>query len=411
MRFCMLTTFYPPHHFGGDATYVRALSRELVQLGHHVEVVYCEDAFNIVNQQGRPNKPATDDGVVVHRLKSRLGPLSPLITQQTGRPGLKHAAIKEILAQNFDVVHFHNISLLGGPAVLKLSRAPVTLYSLHEHWLLCPTHIFWKNRQHACDKRQCFQCSMRSSIPPQLWRYTGLIDRCLSSADLLLSPSRYTMEKHQEGGVKQDIRVLPLFSMLEPGEPEAVGAVDACEFLYVGRMTASKGLVPLVKLFARMPQYRLKLIGEGELLEALKSEFGALENIDFMGGVDQAELICHYQGACAVILPSLAPETFGLTVAEAFASGTPALVRKAGGSRELIETTGGGFVYEDDEELELYIHRLSNNTALRTSLSKKAREGYLANYTVAQHMQAYLGHIEDTLQRKGMTGDPGAETG
>ncbi len=26
MRFCMVTTFYPPFHFGGNATYVRALA-------------------------------------------------------------------------------------------------------------------------------------------------------------------------------------------------------------------------------------------------------------------------------------------------------------------------------------------------------------------------------------------------
>ncbi len=41
MRFCMVTTFYPPFQFGGDATYVRALSRAPVARGH-------EDA------QGRP---------------------------------------------------------------------------------------------------------------------------------------------------------------------------------------------------------------------------------------------------------------------------------------------------------------------------------------------------------------------
>lgn len=33
MRFCMVTTFYPPFHFGGDALYVQALSRELVARG------------------------------------------------------------------------------------------------------------------------------------------------------------------------------------------------------------------------------------------------------------------------------------------------------------------------------------------------------------------------------------------
>ena len=38
MRFCMVTTFYPPYHFGGDATYVRSLSRELVKRGGRPEV-------------------------------------------------------------------------------------------------------------------------------------------------------------------------------------------------------------------------------------------------------------------------------------------------------------------------------------------------------------------------------------
>jgi hypothetical protein len=27
MRFCMVTTFYPPYHFGGDAVFVQALAR------------------------------------------------------------------------------------------------------------------------------------------------------------------------------------------------------------------------------------------------------------------------------------------------------------------------------------------------------------------------------------------------
>ena len=47
MRFCMVTTFYPPYHFGGDGTYVRALSEALVKRGHEVTVVHCEDAYRL----------------------------------------------------------------------------------------------------------------------------------------------------------------------------------------------------------------------------------------------------------------------------------------------------------------------------------------------------------------------------
>lgn len=406
----MLSTFYPPHHFGGDATYVRALSRELVRLGHHVEVVYCEDAFNIVNRQGSAVNTDIDNGVFVHKLKSSLGVLSPLITQQTGRPGLKRSALKEILDRDFDVVNFHNISLLGGPGILKLSRAPVTLFTLHEHWLLCPTHIFWKNKQRACERPQCFRCSIRSAIPPQLWRYTGLIRRSLLSVDRLLAPSEFTAIKHLQNGVQQDIRVLPLFSLLDPCESETRAAVEPRKFVYVGRVTASKGVIPLLRLFARLQRFRLQLIGDGDLLERLKAEYAQCGNIEFTGAVEQTELVRHYQGACALILPSLAPETFGLSVAEAFACGTPALVRQAGGSGELVKTTGAGFVYRDDDELEKYLHRIAEDHELRSDLGKKAREGFTTNYTIARHMEAYLGHIKEIQRRKGVDKGLTAET-
>lgn len=43
MRFLHLTTFYPPHSFGGDAVYVYRLCHALADAGHEVDVVYCLD--------------------------------------------------------------------------------------------------------------------------------------------------------------------------------------------------------------------------------------------------------------------------------------------------------------------------------------------------------------------------------
>ena len=99
LRFCLPTTFYPPYHFGGDATYVRGLSRALVSLGHEVEVMHCVDAYRLMKGNSMPQDVA-DAGVIVHRLKSRFGFLSPLITQQTGHPGLKARAERAIAWRN-----------------------------------------------------------------------------------------------------------------------------------------------------------------------------------------------------------------------------------------------------------------------------------------------------------------------
>jgi glycosyltransferase involved in cell wall biosynthesis len=398
----MISTFYPPHHFGGDATYIRALSRALVARGHEVEVIHCTDAYKTLTHSSETVNHAAEDGVTVHRLASRFGGLSPLFTQQTGHPGFKYRALKEILSRDFDVVNFHNISLVGGPSILGLSRAPVTLYTLHEHWLLCPTHIFWKNRKEACIRRQCLTCSVRSGIPPQLWRYTGLIKHSLKAVDAMLAPSLYTARKHEEAGLGKNVRVLPLFSSIDPGEPAAFSPPARPRFVYAGRVTASKGILPMLETFSKLPEVDLQVVGDGDLLALVRAKYAHCDNISFKGLVSQDNLVHLYQNATALLLPSLAPETFGLTVVEAFACATPAIVRDAGGSSALIDETGAGFVYRTDEELALHVKRLAGDSVLRSDRGHKARAGFTSLYTENHHLESYLGHIADVQRQNGL---------
>jgi glycosyltransferase involved in cell wall biosynthesis len=400
MRFCMVTTFYPPYHFGGDATYVHALARALVRRGHTVEVVHCVDAY-LLGAKGEPaSSDIEEDGIRVHRLRSRFGALSPLLTQQTGHPVLKARSLRAILDRDFEVVHFHNISLIGGPAVLHLSRAMVTLYSLHEHWLLCPTHIFWKLRSRACERPTCFTCSLRSGIPPQLWRYTPMVSNAVAAVDTLLAPSEYTAQRHRDAGFGP-VDVLPLFSALEGAQAPASGQADQPPtFLFVGRITASKGIEELVQEFAALESYDLLVLGEGDARSGLERRFSGRGNIRFLGAVPQHELVELYRKVRALILPSLAPETFGLTVVEAFAHGTPAVVRDAGGARELVDATGAGFVYRSSDELRAAVHRLAGDIELRNRLGGLARDGYVRFYTEDRHLERYLGHIAAIIERK-----------
>jgi glycosyltransferase involved in cell wall biosynthesis len=390
MRFCMVTTFYPPYHFGGDATYVRALSRSLAAQGHEVEVIHCLNAYFLHGSS--PDSPISglDDNITVHRLNSRFGMLSPLISQQTGHPGIKTHELKKLLDKNFDVVNFHNISLMGGPAVLKFSHAPVTLYTLHEHWLICPTHIFWKNKSRACETPQCIQCSLRSGIPPQLWRYTSLVRKSLKHADRLLSPSSYTAKRHQNAGIDAPIEILPLYSSLDSGNKNSPTTGSRPRFLFVGRVTESKGIINLLKLFSELPQYDLQVVGKGDLLEKLQRVYLHHTNIQFLNEISQEKLVSIYQNATALLFPSLAPETFGLAIIEAFACGTPAIVRDAGASRELIDLTGAGFVYDTEEKLKQFIIDLANDINLRNKLGQLGRISYENHFTPAKHLDHYL---------------------
>lgn len=413
MRICMVSTFYPPFHFGGDAIFVRGLADALGRQGHDVHVVHCEDAFRICG--GKADALVADDtpGVTVHRLRSRWGKLSPMISQQTGGPGIKRAQLQRIFSQPFDVVNFHNTSLMGGPSVLAMGCAPVKLYTLHEHWLICPTHILWKNRERACDKRQCFTCSLRSGVPPQLWRSTSLLQRKLAHVDALISPSEYTAKRHRDAGIDRPIQIIPNFSPMITSFTSASGVDDLPtdvardgvagsrpRFIFVGRVTASKGVEHLAATFAQMPEYDLIIAGDGDLRQPLAQRYAKHSNIEFVGPLPLEKLAQHYRQAIAMILSSLAPETFGLCVIEAMACGTPAIVHDAGGCRETVERTQGGLIYRNADELRKAVTMLAKDSTMRDKLARQGREVVLRDYTEARYVDQYLTLIDSIRAQK-----------
>ena len=126
LRVAVVTTFYPPCNFGGDGNYIRNFVHSLARRGCEVEVIYDADAWsigrNVLRSPPLPSAVAQPPGVTVHQLQSRWPLGSTLLTHQTGRPVVQRSAIDAILAKGFDVIHFHNISLIGGPGVLALGQ-------------------------------------------------------------------------------------------------------------------------------------------------------------------------------------------------------------------------------------------------------------------------------------------------
>ena len=116
--------------------YIYRLAHALGDMGHEVDVIHCVDSYHLLHPAEPPIKFQDHPNVTRHELRSGYNGLSPLLTQQTGRPLLKEKRIRDLMAsKRYDVLHYHNISLLG-PNVLTLeppqSRA-VKLYMTHEH--------------------------------------------------------------------------------------------------------------------------------------------------------------------------------------------------------------------------------------------------------------------------------------
>ncbi|HSM18400.1 MAG TPA: glycosyltransferase, partial [Gemmatimonadales bacterium] len=212
VRFCFLTTFYPPYHFGGDAIGIQRFARGLVARGHEVTVVHDVDAHALLSSTQPVGTEAEADGVATIPLRSGAGALSSLLTQQVGRPVLTGRRIRRILDDGrFDVVNFHNISLVGGPGLLSYGERSVRLYMAHEHWLVCPSHVLWRHGRELCTGRECLRCVLHYRRPPQAWRYTGYLERQLDNVDAFIAMSEFSRRKHQEFGFSRDMEVLPYF--------------------------------------------------------------------------------------------------------------------------------------------------------------------------------------------------------
>ena len=257
IRFCMLTTFYPPHNFGGDGISIQWLSRALVARGHHVTVVCDVDAYEVLRQASAQD-PEDDgrDGVEVVRLRSRWARLSTLLTQQTGRPVVNGLRIRNILDRGrYDVINFHNVSLIGGPDLLAYGGDAVKIYTAHEHWLVCPTHALWRHNREPCTGRQCLRCSMAYRRPPQLWRYTGRLDRRLGEVDAFIAMSEFSRNKHREFGFSRPMDVVPYFlpDAAVDGRSDGVSPQERPYFLFVGRLETLKGLDDVIPLFGDIP--------------------------------------------------------------------------------------------------------------------------------------------------------------
>lgn len=397
MKFCMVTTFFGGHSFGGDAAYVDRLSRALLRRGHDVHVIHCADSFQAV--RGRhPLRPyAPPPGLHVHRLESPFGILSPIATQVTGRPYFKAKALREVIeATDTDVVHFHNISLVGGPGVLHLGQKSVRLMTAHEHWLICPMHLLWKYDRKACDRPACVTCSLAGRRPPQIWRHTGSIDRGLQQLDALVFPTRHTLEVHSRRGIGAPLVHLPYFlpddwsGGIEDHPPESEPG-GRPYLAAAGRLVKMKGFQRLIPLMRYLPEADLRIAGTGPYEPTLRRLARGLPNVRFEGLLGGDGLARLFHGARAVVVPSLFPETFGYVVLEAFAVRTPVVVHNGGGAlHETGVLSGGGLGYDNDAEMLLAMRRVLHDAELREELADRGYAIRTGEWSERAHLDRYF---------------------
>jgi len=163
------------------------------------------------------------------------------------------------------------------------------------------------------------------------------------------------------------------------------GLAQSRILLYVGGISPHKNLHTLVDALAALRQnkdlYDCKLVLAGDYqgdvfyssYQDLQRQIRCLgldESVVFTGHVTDIELVHLYNGAVALVIPSLC-EGFGLPALEAMACGTPVVASANGSLPELVGDAGLLWDVGRPAELLQALARLLNNPNLRTTLRNR----------------------------------------
>lgn len=114
-------------------------------------------------------------------------------------------------------------------------------------------------------------------------------------------------------------------------------------YLTISRLVPYKKVDLIVRAFARMPDKKLKVIGAGPELKALKKM--ATPNVELLGFQSNAFIEDALQRAKAFVYA--AEEDFGIVPVEAQACGTPVIAFGKGGSLETVVQGKTGFFFPE----------------------------------------------------------------
>lgn len=293
--------YYP--FIGGVETYVKEISERLVKRGFDVEVI-CTDPsrrlpiLEIVNRVSVRRFPALAPGDAYY--------FSPHI----------YCYLRK---HRYDLIHahsYHAFPALFAALAKKNSRFVFTPY-YHGGG-----HTRLRNMLH---------------IP-----YRAVGSMIFGRADMITCISGYERKKVMSDFKVPSGKIEKIPVGMNPDEFAGIKPLksqgDRKTILYAGRLEEYKGIQHIIKALPHLTEFGLEIIGTGPYegqLRRLAEQLSVAGRITWHGALARDRLLQHYASADVFVMLST-HESYGITVAEALASGTPCIVAKGSATEEFI---------------------------------------------------------------------------
>ena len=195
----------------------------------------------------------------------------------------------------------------------------------------------------------------------------------LYSADHILCPSQYVKRSLVAAGLSGDnIHVLP-FGCNPSGLLRLPEKRDNI-VLYVGQISARKGVHRLLRVWKRLGahrSHRLRLIGAMRLPRTYLNEYKGL--YQHIPEVSRQNVMDQYATAKLLVANSMS-EGMAVVIPEALSAGTPVIATRNSGGEEIITENENGLLidYGDDDALATAIEGLLSSSERLAYMSDKA---------------------------------------
>lgn len=314
-----------------------------------------------------------------------------------------------------DIVHVHNLFYTASVAVIRAAKqrgVPVVM-TLHNFRLVCVNGLLMREGKVPCEtclsqtiplagiRHACFRDSVlqsaQLSLTTTLAKFTGIwrrVDRFVVMTDFV-----------RQKFLASSLNLRPDQIMVKPNSVPDSGMADPALrqdwFLYVGRLSAEKGIDVLLNAVQKDP-FPLKIIGSGPLEPLVQQVAATQPGVTYAGWQDRPAVTEAMKTCRALLVPSVCYEAaLPLVVLEAFATGTPVICSNQGNLRQIGADRPAGALFEsgNPDDLGRVVHQLTQQPDLLAQYAQNSLHHY-PDYAKESWLRATLS-LYDELRGAG----------
>ena len=325
----MVYEFFVPHYNGGGEHRCYEISKRLVELGHHVDIL----TMKFENAPDYENI----DGINVHHI-------GPIISNPPFRGILDFikyiiSVIFWLLKHNYDIIDAQAYSpLLSSIIISKLKRTPI-IGTIHD--TSSNNNDQWLQSSHLAKFMEKFLVKLP---------FDKIITVSHATKNSLIND--FGVDGNKIEILYNGVDILKYDSVIENKTVEN-------QIIFVGRLAPHKHVDHLINILMEIrkdvPNVKLMIVGKGEEKEnlvKLVKNYSLESIIKFKQDLSDEDLIKEIKKSKLLVLPSTR-EGFGMVLAEANCCYKPVVTYASGGTVEVVEDGFNGFLVESGNLIEL----------------------------------------------------------